>query len=98
MRADDHKLRLATLGFALAVLWICGFSHMGALGLVGADEPRYAFVARNMAVTGDWITPRLYGQPWFEKPILYYWVAATFFRVLPRDLEWVARLPSALGA
>ena len=50
-----------------------------------------------MAETGDWITPRLYGQPWFEKPILYYWAAAAGFR-LHLPAEWAARLPSALAA
>ena len=50
-----------------------------------------------MAETGDWVTPRLYGQPWFEKPILYYWAAAIGFRLnLPP--EWAARLPSAFAA
>ena len=50
-----------------------------------------------MAETDDWITPRLYGQPWFEKPILYYWAAAIGFR-LHFSAEWAARLPSALAA
>ena len=50
-----------------------------------------------MAQTGDWVTPRLYGQPWFEKPILYYWLAATGF-TLHLPAEWAARLPSALAA
>jgi 4-amino-4-deoxy-L-arabinose transferase-like glycosyltransferase len=67
------------------------------MGLVGPDEPRYAWIARAMAETGDWITPRLYGQPWFEKPILYYWAAAASFR-LHLPAEWAARLPSALAA
>lgn len=50
-----------------------------------------------MAATGDWITPRLYGIPWFEKPALYYWAAAIGFRLhLPP--EWAARLPSAFAA
>jgi len=50
-----------------------------------------------MVETGDWVTPRLYGQPWFEKPILYYWAAAVGFLVrLPA--EWAARLPSAFAA
>ena len=45
----------------------------------------------------DWVTPRLYGQPWFEKPILYYWAAARDSGcTLPA--EWAARLPSALAA
>lgn len=50
-----------------------------------------------MAQTGDWVTPRLYGQPWFEKPILYYWGAAIGFR-LHFSAEWAARLPSAFAA
>ena len=78
-------------------LLICLFGNLGAIGLVGPDEPRYAWIARAMAETGDWITPRLYGQPWFEKPILYYWAAAAgFWLHLPA--EWAARLPSAFAA
>jgi 4-amino-4-deoxy-L-arabinose transferase-like glycosyltransferase len=50
-----------------------------------------------MAQTGDWVTPRLYGQPWFEKPILYYWAAAIGFK-LHFPAEWAARLPSAFAA
>ncbi len=73
------------------------FSHLGAIGLVGPDEPRYAWIARAMATSGDWVTPRLYGQPWFEKPVLYYWAAAIGFSAhLPA--EWAARLPSAFAA
>ena len=45
-----------------------------------------------MAATGDWVTPRLYGQPWFEKPILYYWAAAIGFR-LHLPAEWALRVP-----
>src|ERR1700719_3472043 len=73
------------------------FSHLGAIGLVGPDEPRYAWIARAMASSGDWVTPRLYGQPWFEKPVLYYWAAALGFLIhLPA--EWASRLPSAFAA
>jgi 4-amino-4-deoxy-L-arabinose transferase-like glycosyltransferase len=50
-----------------------------------------------MAQTGDWVTPRLYGQPWFEKPVLYYWTAAIGFK-LHFSAEWAARLPSAFAA
>ncbi len=50
-----------------------------------------------MAETGDWVTPRLFGQPWFEKPSLYYWAAAIGFR-LNLPAEWAARLPSAFAA
>jgi len=82
---------------AAVVLVICLFSGLSAIGLVGPDEPRYAWIARNMARTGHWITPFLYGLPWFEKPILYYWSAGFFFRFL-HSPEWAARLPSSLAA
>ena len=79
------------------IVLVCLFSHLGAIGLVGPDEPRYAWIARAMATSGDWVTPRLYGQPWFEKPVLYYWAAALgFLAHLPA--EWAARLPSAIAA
>ncbi len=67
------------------------------MGLIGPDEPRYAWIAQHMASTGDWLTPRLYGQPWFEKPILYYWSAAVAFKFIPSP-ECAARLPSAFAA
>ena len=97
------------------------------LGLVGADEPRYAQVAREMlsrheeacaAVHADivprglraadlrasetcllsgTVTPILYGEPWLEKPALYYWRAMGFFREFGVS-DWSARLPSTSGA
>ncbi|MGH9704984.1 MAG: phospholipid carrier-dependent glycosyltransferase, partial [Candidatus Acidiferrales bacterium] len=79
------------------VLWVCFFAHLGAIGFVGPDEPRYAEVAKEMAQSGDWVTPRLYHQAWFEKPILYYWGAAAGFRLHGSD-EVAGRLPSALAA
>src|SRR5450432_4418266 len=81
----------------LATLYVCYFSHLGAIGLVGPDEPRYAWIARSMAETGDWVTPRLYGKPWFEKPVLYYWGAAASFKLFGVS-EAAARLPSAICA
>lgn len=80
-----------------AILLITLFGHLGAIGLVGPDEPRYGWIARAMAATGDWVTPRLYGQPWFEKPVLYYWAGAIGF-LLHLSAEWALRLPSALAA
>ncbi|MBI1955853.1 MAG: glycosyltransferase family 39 protein [Acidobacteria bacterium] len=76
--------------------YVLFLSGLGAVGLIGPDEPRYADVARGMFRSGDYVTPRLYGQPWFEKPPLYYWLAASLF---PLGVDEVtARLPSALFA
>ncbi|HVB08106.1 MAG TPA: glycosyltransferase family 39 protein [Candidatus Acidoferrales bacterium] len=92
----SRKNVLAAL-LALTVLAICLFSGLSAVGLVGPDEPRYAWIARNVARNHNWITPFLYGLPWFEKPILYYWSAAIAFRFL-HSPEWAARLPSSFAA
>jgi 4-amino-4-deoxy-L-arabinose transferase-like glycosyltransferase len=64
------------------------------LGLVGADEPRYAQVAREMLGRHDYVTPFLWGHPWLEKPALYYWRAMFAFREFGVH-DWSARLPSA---
>jgi 4-amino-4-deoxy-L-arabinose transferase-like glycosyltransferase len=81
----------------LVLLYVCLFSGLGAIGLVGPDEPRYAAIARAMAETHDWVTPRLWGTPWFEKPVLYYWCAGIAMRLFGVS-EFAARLPSALAA
>ncbi len=90
----------ARIGWAIlfvATLYVCYFSHLGAIGFVGPDEPRYAWVARDMVETRDWITPHLYGKPWFEKPPLFYWGAALCFKLFGVS-EAAARLPSAISA
>jgi 4-amino-4-deoxy-L-arabinose transferase len=69
--------------------------HLGGVGLLGPDEPRYASIGREMARSGDWVTPRLDTQPWFEKPPLTYWLTASGHRLGLTD-EWAARFPQAL--
>lgn len=65
------------------------------MGLLGPDEPRYAAIGRAMAQSGDLVTPRLWGSPWFEKPPLLYWMVASSTAIgLNPDLA--ARLPVAL--
>ncbi len=76
----------------LAVLYL---SFLSRAGVLGPDEPRYAAVGREMADSGDWITPRLWGQPWFEKPVLLYWMTATGFTAGLND-DLAPRVPVAL--
>jgi len=77
---------------ALAFLYL---TNLGGVGFLGPDEPRYASIGREMARSGDWITPRLDGEPWFEKPPLLYWTTAAGNWFGLSD-EWAARLPIAL--
>jgi 4-amino-4-deoxy-L-arabinose transferase-like glycosyltransferase len=73
------------------------FYGLGQFGLVGADEPRYAQVAREMLQRRDWITPVLGGQPWLEKPPLYYWQAMVAYSLYGVS-DGAARVPSAFDA
>jgi len=85
---------------ALLLAGFCGFLFfygLGQFGLIGADEPRYAQVAREMLQRHDWITPVLYGKPWLEKPPLYYWQAMLAYSIFGVS-DWAARLPSGLDA
>ena len=61
--------RLALLAILCWIIYGIGISDRG---LVAPDEPRYAAIAHEMASSGDWVTPRLWGEPWFEKPALLY--------------------------
>lgn len=84
----------------LLLAGFCGFLFFFGLayfGLLGADEPRYAQVAREMLARHDWITPTLGGQPWLEKPALYYWQTMVAYSVCGVS-DWAARLPSAVDA
>lgn len=92
----------------LLLIAFCGFLFfygLGAFGLLGADEPRYAQIAREMLDRSDWITPVLNGKPWLEKPPLYYWQAMLSYRVgralLPATdgvNDQTARFPDAIDA
>jgi 4-amino-4-deoxy-L-arabinose transferase-like glycosyltransferase len=73
------------------------FYGLGTFGLIGADEPRYAQVAREMLERRDWITPTLGGKPWLEKPPLYYWQAMLAYAIFGVS-DWAARVPAAVDA
>ena len=84
----------------LLLVAFCGFLFfygLGAFGLLGADEPRYAQVAREMLDRSDWVTPTLQGKPWLEKPVLYYWEAMVAFRAFGVS-DRSARLPAGFDA
>jgi hypothetical protein len=80
---------------ALALLCLVYFYRLDAAGVLGPDEPRYASIGREMAQSGDWVTPRLWGQPWFEKPALLYWMTGAAFR-LGFGPDLAPRVPVAL--
>ena len=81
------------LALVMTVVW---FGALDVRRLQHPDEGRYAEIAREMAVSGDWVTPRLNDLKYFEKPPLQYWLGAATFDAFGVD-EWTARLPAALA-
>jgi 4-amino-4-deoxy-L-arabinose transferase-like glycosyltransferase len=73
------------------------FIGLGTPPLLDPDEGRHAEVAREMLVSGNWLTPTLDFEPYRDKPVLFYWLAASSMAVFGVD-EWAARLPSAVAA
>lgn len=76
------------LAIGFAVLWLATLADRK---LLNPDEARYAEISREMLVTGNWITPRLNGLKYFEKPPLQYWATAIAFKALG-PTEFAARL------
>ena len=80
----------------LLVLLACGwFGTLGIRPLYKADESRYGEISREMVASGDWVTPRLNGFRYFEKPPLQYWTTAALFSFFG-EMDYVARLWTAL--
>ena len=82
------------------VVAVCGFMFffgLNAFGLLGADEPRYAQIGREMFSRHDWVVPTLNGQPWLEKPVLLYWGEMVSYSIFGVH-DWAARVPSAVFA
>src|SRR4051812_29075938 len=60
------------------------------------DEGRYAQIPREMLQRGDWVVPRLFGEPYLDKPPLYYWLVMLSYAALGAH-DWSARLVPALA-
>lgn len=81
----------------MAIFGALFFVQLGCSVLVNPDEGRYAEIPREMVATGDWVTPRLNGVQYFEKPPLMYWAVAVCLKVFGPS-EWSMRAAPALFA
>jgi 4-amino-4-deoxy-L-arabinose transferase-like glycosyltransferase len=79
----------------LALFALVWFGNLQYRDLFQTDEGRYAEIPREMLVSGDWVTPKLDGFKYFEKPPLQYWTTAATYWVFGLH-NWTARLWSAL--
>jgi 4-amino-4-deoxy-L-arabinose transferase-like glycosyltransferase len=83
---------LLILGGLCAALF---FFRLGGMALLNQDEGMHAVTAKEMVVTGDWLTPRFNGENFYDKPALFSWAVAASF-VAFGFTEFAARLPAAL--
>jgi 4-amino-4-deoxy-L-arabinose transferase-like glycosyltransferase len=84
-----------TVFAAIAAIYLC---TAPGPGLIEPDEARYAEMARETLVTGDWLTPRVNFVEYFQKPPLVVWASAAAYATGGGASELGARLPSVLGA
>lgn len=91
-RLHRSKPLVIFLLVAFCAVW---FYALGARTLVPTDEGRYAEMGREMVTSNDWITPRLNGIKYFEKPPLQTWMNAATFKAFGLG-EWQARLWTGL--
>ena len=92
MNGTVPRATLIVAGMLLALAWFGTLDHRK---LVRPDEGRYGEIPREMVASGDWLTPRLNGLKYFEKPPLQYWATAAAFSAFGVS-EWGTRLWSAL--
>src|SRR5581483_5048475 len=89
-----HVFRHCLLLLAICLLTFFAGLGRGAIG--DSDEAFYAESAREMIESGDWVTPHYNYEYRFQKPILFYWLAAGSYRAAGVG-EAQARFPSALA-
>ncbi len=95
MRAWLYENRCGLFVFVMAAIILLPF--LGAAPLTDPDEAVYGQTAREMMMAGDWLSPRIFGQFWYDKPPLFYWLEMTSYTLLGIS-DFSSRLPSAVMA
>ena len=88
-----HKKIYLTIFIVLLITVL--FSHLSTVELRG-EEPRRAIVSMEMAITGDYIVPKINGCNYYNKPPLFNWVLVLFFKIFGSYENWVVRIPSLI--
>lgn len=57
------------------------FAGNGSLLVTDSVESNYALTAKEMVLSGDWLSPQIYGHYWYDKPILFYWLTAAAYKI-----------------
>lgn len=94
MTGADRRLAVGAALLVSALLAV----DLGHTDLWPPDEPRVAAVSREMLAEGNWLVPRLNGEPFLEEPPLFYWLQAGSYRIAGAPSAVAARLPAAAAA
>lgn len=81
--------------FTVSFLFYLLFSSL--VPITDPVESNYALTAKEMVISGDWLSPRIYGKAWFDKPVLFYWLTAIAFKIFGFS-DITARLVPAVFA
>lgn len=85
------------LPILVALSTVLFLTNLGGYDLWPPDEPRFAQVAQEMLDSGDYLVPRINGQPYTEKPPVLFWMTSAFSWPIGQVTEFTARLPLALA-
>lgn len=83
--------------FVLLLCYLVFFYRLGDYALWDPDEGRTGVIAKEMAVSGNWLTLTENGSPYYDKPAPYFWLVALALKLLGFG-ELAVRLPSAVAA
>ena len=93
-KKDTKNLWLFSGLWLFFISCIAFLVNLGSIGLMDKTEPMFVEAARQMVITGDWVTPYWNGETRFDKPPLTYWLVGLSFKLFGLN-EWGARIPSA---
>ena len=96
-KKDTKTLWIFSFLWLFIISFIAFIANLGSIGLMDKTEPMFVEAARQMMITGDWVTPYWNGETRFDKPPLTYWLVSLSFNLFGVN-EWGARIPSALAA
>lgn len=86
-----------SIGIMIVIAIITIFSNLSGFPLLDPDEPVYAETPKEMILYNDFLSPKIYGEYWYDKPPMYYWLVALTYQVFGVN-DFSARFPSALLA
>ena len=67
--------------FLLLIATINIFCGISIIPLLDPDEPAYAQTAKEMFLAADYLSPRIFGDFWFDKPPMYYWLVIASYKI-----------------